>query len=284
MNNINLLPPVSENGTSGTFENNHLDELYKNVLLHGICSEVDGNCSKCQAHCHGEIPLDERNIVEVNCKGLLGLSYCIIPAEFKDEIHLDDVVIISFNDTVEVATVKELNDIIKVKRQKFGLSGEDLPVLLRKKNEEDVAALQKNRQEEEKAIEVFKVKVVKYNLNMKLIDVHYQFDRNKLYFFYTAEGRVDFRELAKDLASNFRTRIELRQIGVRDEAKRIGGLGTCGREFCCSAFLENFKKITTQLASDQNLASGLSKMSGPCGKLKCCLSFENEVAPQESSD
>ncbi|MCK5088008.1 MAG: stage 0 sporulation protein, partial [Melioribacteraceae bacterium] len=92
----------------------------------------------------------------------------------------------------------------------------------------------------------------------------------------TSDGRVDFRELAKDLASEFKTRIELRQIGVRDEAKRIGGLGTCGREYCCSTFINGFKKITTQIACDQNHSQNLSKLSGPCGKLKCCLSFESE--------
>jgi cell fate regulator YaaT (PSP1 superfamily) len=111
---------------------------------------------------------------------------------------------------------------------------------------------------------------------MKLVDVHYQFDKKKLYFFYTTDGRVDFRELAKSLASEFRTRIELRQMGVRDEAKRIGGLGSCGREYCCSSFLNNFKKITTQVANQQNTSSNISKLSGPCGKLKCCLCFELE--------
>jgi cell fate regulator YaaT (PSP1 superfamily) len=109
---------------------------------------------------------------------------------------------------------------------------------------------------------------------MKLVHIHYQFDRKRLFFFYTSDGRVDFRELAKDLASEFKTRIELRQMGVRDEAKNIGGLGTCGREFCCSSFLNNFKRISTQLANDQNLNTNLSKLSGPCGKLKCCISFE----------
>ena len=105
-------------------------------------------------------------------------------------------------------------------------------------------------------------------------NIHYQFDRKRLFFFYTSDGRVDFRELAKELASIFKTRIELRQMGVRDEAKQMGGVGSCGREYCCSSFLSNFKRITTQIAADQNNSSNLSKMSGPCGKLKCCLSYE----------
>jgi cell fate regulator YaaT (PSP1 superfamily) len=111
---------------------------------------------------------------------------------------------------------------------------------------------------------------------MKLVDIHFQFDRKKLFFFYTADGRVDFRELAKRLASKFKTRIELRQIGVRDEAKRIGGLATCGREFCCTSFMNNFKRITTDIALENNISTSISKYTGPCGKLKCCLSFELE--------
>ena len=113
--------------------------------------------------------------------------------------------------------------------------GEHLPKIMRKVNDEDLIVQRKNQEDEEKAKESFKVKSLKYNLVMKLVDVHFQFDRNKLFFFYTADGRIDFRELAKDLASEFKTRIELRQIGVRDEAKRIGGIGVCGRVFCCPA-------------------------------------------------
>ena len=156
------------------------------------------------------------------------------------------------------------------------MHGEDLPQVQRKANQEDIEKVRKNFHDEERANPIFKQAIAKHNLIMKLVSIHYQFDRKKMYFFYTADGRVDFRELAKDLAAEFRTRIELRQIGVRDEAKKVGGMGTCGREYCCQSFLASFKRITTQLATEQNLLSNMGKLSGPCGKLKCCLSFEIE--------
>jgi cell fate regulator YaaT (PSP1 superfamily) len=230
----------------------------------------------CGAEVSAFVPADDRNIIEAHCIGLLGTFYCLIPDSITEELLPDDRIIVSCEDTTEIATIRETGELVRIKRQKSGLYGELLPHVVRKVDANDLTAIEKNSAEEIKAMDVFKVKVQKYNLNMKLIDVHYQFDRNKLFFFYTADGRVDFRELAKDLASNFKTRIELRQIGVRDEAKRVGGIGTCGREFCCSSFLCNFKKITTQLAAEQNLASNFSKLSGPCGKLKCCLSFESD--------
>lgn len=254
---------------------NHL--LYNNILVQQLGHQVNmSGCMVCGAEVSAFAPMDDRNIVEAHCNGLLGTFYCLVPDNMTEELLPDDRIIVSCEDTTEIATIKETGEFVRIKRQKAGLYGELLPHIIRKVDANDSAAIEKNSAEEIKATEVFKVKVQKYNLNMKLIDVHYQFDRNKLFFFYTADGRVDFRELAKDLAANFKTRIELRQIGVRDEAKRVGGIGTCGREFCCSSFLCNFKKITTQLASEQNLASNFSKLSGPCGKLKCCLSFESE--------
>ncbi|HEX2960587.1 MAG TPA: regulatory iron-sulfur-containing complex subunit RicT [Ignavibacteriales bacterium] len=251
--------------------------LYNNILVQQLEHHVNmSGCMACGAEVSAFVPMDDRNIVEAHCNGLLGTFYCLVPDSITEELLPDDRIIVSCEDTVEIATVKEAGEFVRVKRQKSGLYGELLPCIIRKVDANDCTTLEKNSAEEIRAMDVFKVKVQKYNLSMKLIDVHYQFDRNKLYFFYTADGRVDFRELAKDLAANFKTRIELRQIGVRDEAKRVGGIGTCGREFCCSSFLCNFKKITTQLASEQNLASNFSKLSGPCGKLKCCLSFESE--------
>lgn len=253
----------------------NIKPIYNEILIQNLSSSLSvSGCMSCGAEFLSITPKDERIIIEAQTKGILGTFYCVVNDEFKDQISAGDVIIINFEDMTEVATVIETNEFTCIKRQKLGLYGEPIPAFLRKLNEEDQNMLDKNRQEEAKAHELFKVKVQKYSLNMKLVDIHYQFDRNKLYFFYTADGRVDFRELAKDLAGCFRTRIELRQIGVRDEAKRTGGMGTCGREFCCSSFLNNFKKITTQLASEQNLASSFSKLSGPCGKLKCCLSFE----------
>lgn len=223
-----------------------------------------------------EMPIDDRRIIEAECSGLLGNHFCEIQSDLIENLQIDDLVLVSDGECVEIARVVEVGDFVNVKRKICGLYGEKLPVAIRKVNEDDLAQYRRNLHDEVLARPVFLEKVNKFKLEMKLVSIHYQFDRRKLYFFYTADGRVDFRELAKDLAAKFKTRIELRQIGVRDEAKKIGGLGTCGREYCCAAFLNNFKRITTQLANEQNLISNMSKLSGPCSKLKCCLSFETE--------
>jgi cell fate regulator YaaT (PSP1 superfamily) len=148
------------------------------------------------------------------------------------------------------------------------------PRLMRLATADDINKIKNNREEEEKAYEVCKDKIVKHNLNMKLVDVEYQYDRNKLTFYFTSDQRVDFRQLVRDLAAKYRTRIELRQIGVRDEAKRIGGYGTCGYKLCCNSFMRDFETITTQYAREQLLPMNPSKLSGVCGRLKCCLAFE----------
>lgn len=119
-------------------------------------------------------------------------------------------------------------------------------------------------------------KISEHSLEMKLVDVEYTFDRNKIIFYFTAEGRVDFRELVKDLAAIFKTRIELRQIGVRDEAKMLGGIGPCGRMLCCSTFLGDFDPVSIKMAKDQNLSLNPTKISGLCGRLMCCLKYEND--------
>ncbi|HDK36027.1 MAG TPA: stage 0 sporulation protein, partial [Bacteroidetes bacterium] len=154
--------------------------------------------------------------------------------------------------------------------------------ILRKPNKEDLDWYNENRALEKDAFEVCKEKILEHRLIMKLVDVEYQFDRNKLTFYFTAERRVDFRELVKDLAAIYRTRIELRQIGVRDEARRLGGYGPCGRQLCCTSFLHEFDPVTTQFAKEQNLPLNPTKLSGVCGRLKCCLRFEREFY-QESN-
>ncbi|OJH17004.1 stage 0 sporulation protein [Bacillus obstructivus] len=131
----------------------------------------------------------------------------------------------------------------------------------------------------EAAIEAYQVccdKIIEHQLDMKLVDVEYTFDRNKVIFYFTADGRVDFRDLVKDLAAIFRTRIELRQIGVRDEAKMLGGIGPCGRMLCCSTFLGDFEPVSIKMAKDQNLSLNPTKISGLCGRLMCCLKYEND--------
>ncbi|MFC1574430.1 stage 0 sporulation family protein, partial [Candidatus Latescibacterota bacterium] len=146
--------------------------------------------------------------------------------------------------------------------------------ILRHATYTDIQIMMDNKHKEEEAFEVCEQKIDTHGLNMKLVDVEYQFDGNKICFFFTAEKRIDFRALVKDLAAEYRTRIELRQIGVRDEARRIGGLGVCGRSLCCKTFLDHFEPITSQMARDQNLSLSPSKISGLCGRLMCCLAYE----------
>ena len=146
--------------------------------------------------------------------------------------------------------------------------------ILRHATYTDIQIMMDNKHKEEEAYEVCEQKIENHGLNMKLVDVEYQFDGNKICFFFTAEKRIDFRALVKDLAAEYRTRIELRQIGVRDEARRIGGLGVCGRSLCCKTFLDHFEPITSQMARDQNLSLSPSKISGLCGRLMCCLAYE----------
>ncbi|MBU2508636.1 MAG: Signal peptidase-like protein, partial [Bacteroidetes bacterium] len=210
------------------------------------------------------------------CQGLIGFCYGEIAHDSHITLEKFDRVVFELDDYQEIAEIEETGNIVRTRRQKLGFYNEEIPRIIRKVNEDDLEKFRINQSDELKARAIFKQKVEKFKLTMKLVDIHYQFDRKRLLFFYTSDGRVDFRELAKDLAGEFKTRIELRQIGVRDEAKRIGGLGVCGREYCCSSFLYNFKRITTQIANDQNATSNFSKLSGPCGKLKCCLSFEIE--------
>jgi cell fate regulator YaaT (PSP1 superfamily) len=148
--------------------------------------------------------------------------------------------------------------------------------ILRPASDEDIEKIKSNHAAEEAAWENALKLIAKHNLEMKLVDIEYQYDRNKLTFYFTAEHRVDFRALVRDLASEYKTRIELRQIGVRDEAKRLGGYGVCGLPLCCSAFLKNFDPISTQDARIQGLSLNPSKISGNCGRLLCCLKYEVE--------
>jgi len=152
-----------------------------------------------------------------------------------------------------------------------------LKKVLRVATEEDIKINEENKRKEKEAFEICLKKIECHNLDMKLIDVEYTFDNNKIIFYFTAEGRVDFRELVKDLAAIFKTRIELRQIGVRDESKMIGGLGPCGRALCCSTFLGEFAPVSIKMAKEQNLSLNPTKISGICGRLMCCLKYEHEM-------
>lgn len=152
-----------------------------------------------------------------------------------------------------------------------------LKPILRVATEADLAQMAAVAKKEQSAFDICQKKIGEHGLDMKLINVEYTFDGNKILFYFTADGRVDFRELVKDLASIFRTRIELRQIGVRDEAKMLGGLGICGREFCCSSFLGEFQPVSIKMAKEQGLSLNPTKISGTCGRLMCCLKYEQET-------
>ena len=158
-----------------------------------------------------------------------------------------------------------------------------LKSVIRVATEEDYKTEEKNRKKEKEAFDICLEKIHKHGLEMKLIDAEYTFDNNKVLFYFTADGRIDFRELVKDLAAVFRTRIELRQIGVRDETKIRGGIGVCGRELCCHTYLSEFAPVSIKMAKEQNLSLNPSKISGVCGRLMCCLTNEEETYEELNS-
>lgn len=192
----------------------------------------------------------------------------------KDELDVNrnDYVLVEAEVGMDLGRVRFIPDDIDPQ----AAEGRELRPVIRLALNDDMDALAQNRQDEEGAKEIIRQKIAKYGLKMKLVDAEYQFDRKRLVFFFTAEKRVDFRALVRDLASEFKTRIELRQIGVRDESKRVDGYGPCGRRLCCSSFLTEFKPITTESAKDQGLQLNPAKLTGMCGRLKCCLSYERD--------
>lgn len=152
-----------------------------------------------------------------------------------------------------------------------------LKKVIRKATAEDLKKLENNKVKEKEAFGICEKKIAKHGLDMRLVNVEYTLDGSKILFYFTADGRVDFRELVKDLAGTFRTRIELRQIGVRDEAKMLGGLGVCGRPFCCSTYMGDFQPVSIKMAKEQSLSLNPVKISGTCGRLMCCLKYEQEA-------
>lgn len=183
---------------------------------------------------------------------------------------------------VETARGVEFGEVV-VGNKKVGENEIVSPLrnMLRVATKEDINHFEENKKKEKEAFEICQKKIEEHKLDMKLVEVEYTFDNNKLLFYFTAAGRVDFRELVKDLASVFRTRIELRQIGIRDEAKLLGGLGVCGRPLCCTSFLSDFVQVSIKMAKEQNLSLNSSKISGNCGRLMCCLRYEHETYEEE---
>ena len=179
---------------------------------------------------------------------------------------------------VETARGVEFGSVVTgIQEMEDGKITQPLKPVMRIATKEDIAKEAKNREKEKEAFGICLEKIRKHGLDMKLIDAEYTFDNNKVLFYFTADGRIDFRELVKDLASVFRTRIELRQIGVRDETKIRGGLGICGRELCCHTYLTEFAPVSIKMAKEQNLSLNPTKISGVCGRLMCCLTNEEET-------
>lgn len=185
------------------------------------------------------------------------------------QLKINDFVIVEVDKGIDLGQVSQLGRLVILKDIKS-----DLKNVVRLANEEDMEKMKQNRCKESSALQTCKELVQIHKLTMKLVDVEYQFDTNKLTFFFTSDKRVDFRALVKDLASKYRTRIELRQISVREEARKLGGMGICGNSFCCGSFICSFSPISTSDAKDQNLPMNPAKLSGVCGRLKCCILFE----------
>ncbi len=189
--------------------------------------------------------------------------------------EVGDYIIVQADNGIDMGQLNHLQDL----KVDVG-EGQKVKKVIRKSSPGDLEKLRKNEQSEEHALRVCKEKLKKHKLKMKLVDCVYQFDRKKITFHFTADGRVDFRKLVKDVAGVFKTRIEFRQIGVRDEARRLGGYGVCGQQLCCNKWLRNFMPVTTQAAKEQNLSLNPSKLAGVCGRLKCCLMYERDFYNQ----
>lgn len=216
-------------------------------------------------------------------------QYEIIGVRFKEvgKIYYFDPAGKTFSagDSVIVETSRGIEyGKVAIANKRVGGTKVVLPLkkVIREANEKDKKKLRENQALCVRAKETWKEKVQKHKLEMTLVDVEYTFDNNKLLFYFTAEGRVDFRDFVKDMASVFKTRIELRQIGVRDEAKQVGGLGICGMPFCCKRFLDDFQQVSIKMAKEQGLSLNSIKISGTCGRLMCCLRYENDVYEEEA--
>lgn len=199
-----------------------------------------------------------------------GRIYSFAPG--NERFKPGDMVIVDTSRGIECGEVVSENKIVDDSQ----IVGE-LKSVVRRATEDDLKKLEQNRKKEKQAIEACEKKVSEHNLDMNLVDVELSFDGSKMLFYFTADERVDFRNLVKDLAAMFHTRIELRQIGVRDEAKLLGGLGICGQQFCCARFLDDFHPVSIKMAKEQGLSLNPAKISGTCGRLMCCLQYEHDA-------
>lgn len=222
-----------------------------------------------QEHTTERAPVAEVEIIGVKFKPSGKVYYF---AAGKNRANPEERVIVETARGLEIGIVANGNKMVK--------EAEIVPPLrpvVRVATEADIKHAEENKIKEAEAFEICKKKIVEHKLDMNLVEAEYTFDNAKLLFYFTSDGRVDFRDLVKDLASVFRTRIELRQIGIRDEAKLLGGLGVCGRPFCCSSFLSDFVQVSIKMAKEQNFSLNSAKISGACGRLMCCLRYEHET-------
>jgi len=217
-----------------------------------------------------ELTTDDRKefLIETNFKDVRK-HYFLNPKAIP--LKVGEYIIVEYEDGEDMGIVSGIT-VKQLKRENIDIAGN----IIRKSNQIDIRRLEENRRIEDGILVNARKQSKILGLEMKFIDIEYKFDRKKLVFYFTADGRVDFRELVKVFASEYKTRIELRQIGVRDEAQKTGGIGICGRELCCSKFLTNFVSINVSMARDQNLFVKPEKFSGACGKLQCCLKFEHD--------
>ena len=232
-------------------------------------SEINETLTEQELNAKRDALPDEVEIVGIRFKKS-GKVYYFLPEEHK--LNIGDNVIVKTARGLEYGTTAISNR--KVDKKTLVLP---LRSVVRMATKADDQQHESNVEREREAFEVCQSKINEHKLDMKLVDVECTFDNNKLLFYFTADGRIDFRELVKDLASVFRTRIELRQIGIRDETKLMGGLGVCGRPFCCKSFLSEFAQVSIKMAKEQNLSLNSSKISGACGKLMCCLRYEHDT-------
>ena len=193
------------------------------------------------------------------------------------DLQVGDFVIVQADRGVDFGTVHMVGELVRLRVKSKGLEEDtQLPSIIRSAGLNDIEQWEANKEKEAESFHIGRKAIDKLDLPMKLVDVEWQFDLKKVTFYFTADHRVDFRQLVRDLAGTFRTRVELRQIGARDEAARLGGIGSCGRELCCSTWLQEFKPVSTQAAKIQNLPLNPVRLSGQCGRLKCCLNYELE--------
>lgn len=242
--------------------NNFPDESYSEI--------VNNHCKQCPQE-NPPTATAEISFALIKFKADRCDFYCV---QNGLTINVNDYVIVDADRGCDIGMVVSTGKLAFLKLQsKKGNCG-DLKKIIRLANEGDLQQLKENRAKEDETFKIAVEKISKHQLAMRLVDVEYQFDLNRMTFYYTAEHRIDFRELVKDLAFVYHTRIEMRQIGVRDETKRVGGIGVCGRQICCTIWLHDFERISSQHVAQQGLAHNPLKLSGQCGRLKCCLVFE----------